>query len=135
MRTLLILTFLATPAAADPTIVDSDVSLIINGHFAVDHIGPKLHGEITKRALAEPREYLLGIERAALRITPQYLSSAFIPDAISWIGATVKPEAKAVATRLLPVFKRVRATPAPASDPYRDARLDQRIADLVALSR
>lgn len=132
MRSLLVLTLLATPAAAEPK---SDVGLIIGGNFAVDHIGPTAHDEIQKRALASPKVYLGILERIALGSTPESLSSTYIPYAIGWIGANAKPEAKTLATRLVPVYRKARATPQPKASPYRNERLDERIANLVRLSR
>ncbi len=137
MRTLigLALLFAVSPAAADPKVDGSDVQIIIGGNFAVDHIGPKAYTEIKNRALARPKVYLDIIDRFALASTPASLSSTYIPHAIGWIGANAKPEAKVLASRLLPLYRRARATATPASDAYRNQRLDERIAELVSLAK
>jgi hypothetical protein len=132
--TLCFFVLFGTIASADPKSDEQDVRTIIGGHFAVDHIGPTEYNAIKQRALARPTVYLGIIERIASTAVPQSLSSLYIPHAIEWIGVNHKAEVKALAAKLLPIYRKARATKDPKADSYRDQRLDQRITELDRLA-
>ena len=134
IHSLLAVALLFGSAAAAPQ-PESDVRTIIGGYFAVDHIGPKAFADVEQRALASPILYLGIIERLAVAGTPDFLSATFIPHAIAWIGVKHPAEVKSLAARLLPVYRKARATPRRGNQLYRDERLDDAIRELARLAR
>jgi hypothetical protein len=124
----------ASVVVANPKADEADVRVLISGHFAVDHIGPTEHAAILKRMAARPRGYLAALERIALAATIDGLSSLHIPAAIGRLAPHARPEATALAKKLLPVYKRALAAP-PGGDPYRSVRLRQHLAHLASLAK
>lgn len=122
-------------AAADAKVVESDVGVIIGGHFGVDHIGPKAHAEIVRRARARPVIYLAALEKIAVAATDDARASTFVTFGIELLKPGATKEAVALATKLLPIYERAAKQPSPSKDPSRAKRLAERVAHLRALAK
>jgi hypothetical protein len=115
------------------TQAEIDVTVIIGGHFGVDHIGPGPHNEIKTRAAAQPSLYVGTLDRI-LGASPSHtsLSSLFVPFAIEMFAARgAKVEAIALAKRLIPHYEAALKLTPPGDAGY-TSRVTQRLDALKA---
>jgi hypothetical protein len=122
--------------ALDASRIASDVSLIVGGNFAVDHIGPEAYDAVVKRFESAPSAYVAESVAQAKGFSRARLSGSYVEALLTRAKPLAPGAVRSAATELLPIYRSAESASVKApSDPSEPSRLQERVRDLESLIR